>query len=80
MKLYIKIGDMYLQTLYVDVTCSDTEFISSLEFCADKHDILTSATFDSEQKATSVMIKLATIFNIDRSDIFVVSEKSDYHE
>lgn len=80
MKLYIKIGDMYLQALYVNVTCSNTEFISSLEFCSDRSDIMTSATFDSEQKATSVMIKLATIFNIERSDIFVISEKSDSNE
>ena len=80
MKLYIKIGDMYLQALHVDVSCSDTEFIESLEFCVDKNDIFTSATFDNEQKATSVMIKLATIFNIERSDIFVISEKSDSNE
>lgn len=80
MKLYIKIGDMYLQAVYVDVTCSDTEFISSLEFCADRSDIMTSATFDNERQATAVASKIVTILGIYREDIAVIAEKSDYHE
>ena len=80
MTLYIKIGDMYLQALHVDVTCSDTEFISSLEFCSDKNDIMTSATFDNEQKAKSVIHKIARLFYISTEFFTIVSEKSDYNE
>lgn len=80
MKLYIRIGDMYLQRISVDVNYSDTEFIESLEFCSDRSDILDSATFNNGIKAKAVISKIATIFNIDREDIIVVSEKSDFNE
>ena len=80
MNFYIKIGDIYLQALYVDVNCSDTEFITSLDFCADKNDIFTSATFDNEQKAKSVIYKISRLFYISSEFFTIITEKSDYNE